>query len=378
MRKSGIARAFTLMTLVASVAQAQSSPRVYSPQFDNDRSSDDVPNVQVWLDEATYGYGDLIRPYVQADPEAYLTVVRVSSDGQLHVLYPRLPGQQVRYQPSHFANDRLPVSTASQFLVRESRGVGFVFAVASNYKFNYRYYTNGNNWSANRLASAGRFGSPFQIVRSFVEEITEGSDSYSMDYVMYEVNGDQYRSRYASRFRGYGYNDYYDMCLGAFGNWYSNYCRGYSGYGYPYIVVSTPNSPNPTPGGRSRRVKPLVHDPVIPHPRERPAEGVQPRPDPQEQAAINRRERMLRDGGRRTEPQVYRPAEPRASEPRMQPRFEQPRPGPRSEPRVAPPPQREPMRAAPVIRSEPRMERPRMEAPAPRIERSEPAPKKDN
>lgn len=368
----------TVIALLASVAQAQSSPRVYTPQFDNDANKGDVPNVQVWLDDASYRYGDLIRPYVASDADAYITVVRVSSDGELQILYPKLPGQQERYQPSRFANDRLPISTAAPFMIRESRGVGFVFAVASYYKFNYRYYSSGNNWSTSRLASAGRFGSPFQIVRSFVDEITEGSDSYSMDYVIYEVNSDQYRSRYASRFRGYEYDDYYGLCLGAFGNWYSGYCRGYNGYGYPYIVVAAPRNPDPGPNGKTMRPKPLVHDPVLPPPRERPAEGVLPPPDVREQAAIARRERMVRDAQPRNEPQVYPRPEPRASEPRMQPRWEQPRPEPRADPRIAPPPQREPARAAPVIRSEPRVERPRVEAPAPRIERSEPAPKKDN
>jgi hypothetical protein len=374
MNRIAAALALTLCGAVSSVANAQANPRVYSPQFDNERRSDDIPNVRVWLDDKTYFSGDIIRPYVVADPDAYITVVRVSTDGELQVLYPRLPGEQRRYEPSQFANDRIPVNTTSSFLVRESRGVGFVFAIASYYRFNYRYYTSGRNWSTSRLASASRFGSPFQIVRSFVEEITEGSDSYSLDYVMYDVSFDQYRSRYASRFRGYGYDDYYDLCLGAFGSWYSSYCRGYSGYGYPYIVVARPSAPADSPGERRKRVKPLVHDPNVaeaPRPRQ-PAEGILPQPEPGEQAALDaaRRERMLRSARPRSEP-VMQPsrAEPRTSYPVVA----QPRP----EPRMTPPPQREPARAAPVVRSEPRVERPHVERPAPRVERSEPA-KKDN
>ena len=380
MRIRNLANAFTLVAAAASIASAQANPRVYAPQFENDRPNSDVPSVQVWLDESSYGFGDIIRPYVAADPDAYITVVRVSSDGALQVLYPRLPGEQVRYNPAQFANDRLPGNTTAPFLIRESRGVGFVFAVASYYKFNYRYYTTGRNWSTSRLASASRFGSPFQIVRSFVEEITEGSDAYSMDYVMYDVDFNQYRSRYASRFRGYGYSDYYDMCLGAFGSWYSNYCRGYYGYGLPYIVVSAPNVPNPRTGRKIPRVKPLVHDPSVggaPH-QPQPAEGVLPQINPREDAAINaaRRERMLRDGGRRSEPVMQPRYEPR-SEPRPEPRSEPRVSLPRPEPRMAPAPDRTPMQAAPVVRSEPRVERPHVEAPAPRIERSE-RPKKDN
>jgi hypothetical protein len=380
MRITRFVNAMTLVAASASIASAQASPRVYTPQFDNERRQDDIPTVQVWIDESYYRFGDIIRPYVASDPDAYITVVRISTDGELQVLYPRNPFEQVPYRPAQFANDRIPANTTSSFLIRESRGVGFVFAVASYYKFNYRYYTNGRNWSLSRLASAGRFGSPFQIARSFVEEITEGSDSYSMDYVMYEVNADQYRSRYASRFRGYAYNDYYDMCLGAFGSWYSNYCRGYYGYGYPYIVVSTPNTSKPGGGGKKpMRVKPLIHDPTIAGvPQQpKPVEGILPSTNPREDAAVNaaRRERLLRSARPRSEPVIQRRSEPRIetrAEPRSQPRSE-----PRSEPRMAPPPDRQPMRAAPVVRSEPRVERPHVEAPAPRVERSE-RPKKDN
>jgi hypothetical protein len=377
--------AVALFAAVSPAASAQANPRVYTPQFDNERRADDIPDVQVWLDERSYSFGDFIRPHVASDTDAYITVVRVSSDGALQVLYPQYPGEQERYQPSRFVNDRLPVNTTNAFMIRESRGVGFVFAIASYYKFNYRYYTSGRNWSTSRLASASRFGSPFQIVRSFVDEVTEGSDSYSMDYVMYDVNFDQYRSRYASRFRGYAYDDYYDLCLGAFGNWYSSYCRGYSGYGYPYIVVTRPSTPNPSGGKNGMRMRPLVHDPVVggvPQKPDQPAEGILPPNTSHENAAVEaaRRERLLRSAGERSEPVVRPRSEPTYNAPRAEPRSQprsEPRPEPRSEPRMAPPPQRDAPRAAPVVRSEPRVERPRSEAPAPRVERAAPA-KKDN
>lgn len=369
MRTTGAALASMMLAAFTSVANAQADPRVYTPQFGDDGQAGDIPNVQVWLNESTVHFGDLIRPYVTSDPNAYITVVRVTTDGALQVLYPQFPTQQRRYNPAEFANDRLPMNSTGAFLARESRGVGFVFAIASYYKFNYRYYTSGRNWSTTRLASAGRFGSPFQIVRSFVEEVTEGSESYSMDYVMYEVDFDQYRSRYASRFRGYGYDDYFDMCLGAFGSWYSSYCRGYNGFGYPYIVVQGPRTPRSHPQKPGMALRPLVHDPNVRDVPRRPAPavGTQARINLREEAALSaaRRERMLRDARPRHDPMLESRADPRMQAPRMQ------------EPRMQPPPQREPARAAPVLRSEPHVERPHREAPAPRIERREPA-KKDN
>jgi hypothetical protein len=370
MRKVTFAAASAIIA-AASLAHAQSSPKVYSPQFDNEaqQQSDDVPQVQVWLDGKSLRYGEMIRPYAVTEPGAYLTVVRVTTDGDLRVLYPRQPQNQTRYRDGQFANDRLPIADGNAAFVREGTGNGFVFAIASYYRFNFSYYSTNGYWSTARLANAARYGSPFEIVRRFVEEIMEESDSYSMDYVMYDVSSDGYRSRYASRYRGYAYSDYLDLCYSSF-SVYNVYCRGYGyGFGYRYPIVAN-NPPQQQPGGghtKLMRIKPLVPDPVLPHgPREMPApQGRFPSNNPAEDAAIARHERMLRDARPRTEPQQpMMRAEPR-SEPRMAPR-EQPRMEPRNEqPRIEmrkyePPPQpRVEMRAAPPSPPPPPREHPK-------------------
>ena len=182
-------------------------------------------------------------------------------------------------------------------------------------------------WSTARLASAGRFGSPFEIVRRFVEEVTDESTSYSMDYVMYDVNADSYRSRYASRYRSYAFSDYLDLCYGSFAYSYYNYCGGYGfRYGYPLIVANNPNPRDPsTPTTKRMRIKPMIPDPSVPHgPPELPTtQGRLPVSNPSEDAAVARHERMLRDARQpRSEPMsqpMMRP-EPR-NEPRMEPRM---------------------------------------------------------
>jgi hypothetical protein len=329
-----------MLFAAASAAGAQSDPRVYTPRFDDEGSSD-VPHVQVWLENRSLDNGDVIRPYVTSDPGAYLTIVRVTTDGQLQILYPYQPREQAPYNPARFSNDRVPMTGGSGFVVRESTGNGFIFAIASYYRFNYSYYSSRGYWSATRLASASRFGTPFQIVRSFVEEITEGSSSYSMDYVMYNVDGRSYRSRYASRYRNYAYGDYYDLCLNAFDRYYYSYCGGYGGYYNPYIVTHLPAQPK----GKTLRGRPIVHDPMLPHPQQ-PVIGHFPAPEPSEARTAARRERMLRDARPRVEqrtetnsaPRIYRPpSEPSVSRPiqRSEPRSE-PRPIQRSEPRAEP------------------------------------------
>jgi hypothetical protein len=245
--KKIVVAAVSAIFSIASVTHAQANPKVYSPQFDKEaqRSGDDVPQVRVWLDDNSLRVGDIIRPYAVTEPGAYLTVVRVTTDGELRVLYPQQPRNQTRYRDGQFANDRLPINGDAAWTVKEGSGNGFVFAIASYYKFDYSYYSNSETsqwWSTARLASAGRYGSPFEIVRRFVEEISEGSDSYSMDYIMYDVNANGYRSRYASRYRGYGYSDYVDLCYNSFSVSYYSYCRGY--YGYPFVVAGNPSTPS--------------------------------------------------------------------------------------------------------------------------------------
>ncbi len=375
MKKAAVFAASAILS-IGSLAHAQANPRVYSPQFDNEaqQGSDDLPRVQVWLDQKSYEYGDIIRPNVVSDPGAYLTIIRVTTDGDLRILYPRQPQNQTRYRDGQFASDRLPGAGDPATYVKESAGSGFVFAIASYYRFDYSYYSSNGWWSTARLASAGRYGSPFQIVRRFVDEIMNESSSYSMDYVMYDVNSNYYRSRYASRYRGYSFNDYLDLCYGSFSYDYYSYCGGH-GYrnGYPVIIANyPPGNPN-TPHTKSMRIKPLVHDPSVPHgPELSVPQGRLPVGNPSEDAAIARRERMLRDAHPRTEPaQPMMRAEPRM-EPRMQPRSE-PRVETRMEPRMEP-------RAEPKIemrRADPPPPQPRVEvrvAPPPPREK----PQKDN
>lgn len=364
MTRTGFVAACAMLVAAAATGQGQSDPRVYTPQFGNEGESD-VPQVQVWLEDKSFYSGDIIRPYVTTEPGAYLTVIRVTTDGSLEVLYPQRPQNQVRYNPSQFSNDRVPLTGTPGFVVRESTGNGFVFAIASFYRFNYNYYSNRGFWSTARLASASRFGSPFQIVRSFVEEITDGSSSYAMDYAMYDVDGRSYRSRYASRFRNYAYNDYYDLCLNAFDRYYYSYCGGYGGYYNPYIVVRTPSNPA-QPHRKSMRVRPLVHDPVLPQP-SAPAVGHFPAPGPGEGAAMARRERMLRDARPRVEPRIETNAAPRIYRPQQDPQVSRPiqRSEPRTEPRVAPraeQPRVEQRRADPP-REQPRANPARVERP---------------
>ena len=377
-----VSASFGLLVSFGVAAGAQSNPKVYTPDPEATQNSypNDAPQVDVWLDEYSYRYGDIIRPKFAAENGAFVTILRVTSDGELRVLYPVRPGYQQRYREGQLANDRIPTTDAA-FYLKESSGTGFIFAIASFNRFDYSYYSSGNFWSTARLANAGRFGNPYEIVRSFAEETVGGDGEYSIDYEMYTVDGLSNRSRYARRYAGYSFNDYLESCFDTFGPSYYYYCRSANFYGGPLIIV---NNPTPQPqrpvGGKRMYPKRMIPDPMLPHVplQPQPAEGRMPVNNPAEEAAMARREQMLRtarprvggdsDGSsQQAAPRIYRPApDPMISRP--SPRNDTPR----AEPRRADPPPQAPARVE--VRNEPQRVAP---PPPPRAEPAQ-KPQKDN
>ncbi|MEO8578483.1 MAG: hypothetical protein ABI556_17355 [Gemmatimonadales bacterium] len=378
-------------------------PRVFTP---TDRSQD-PPAVDVWIDRMAYEYGQRIRANFASEPGAYITIIRVTTDGELRVMYPARPSVQQQYREGQTVETRLSYAGSPTYFAYESGGTGFVFAIASYKRFDYRYYSSGDDWNVARLATSGRYGDPFEIVRTFVDRTLGESTDYTLDYVAYEVDSRNVRSRYATRYNYSSFDDYYDRCLSAFGYRYDLYCGTYSNgyYGGVYygpIILAGPRTPIPNApqSPREPSIKPLVRDPMVPTSPEyglpQRTEGRFPAKISGEAAAAAKRERMLRDIAPRTEVKtsgdVY--AQPRRSEPQY---IQQRRAEPRAEPRVyrepgvgEPVQRREPvmraepqrieprvMQAAPPPRADPPRAEPPRQAPPPPVQRSEPARAKD-
>ncbi|HEX2723661.1 MAG TPA: hypothetical protein VHM24_12160, partial [Gemmatimonadaceae bacterium] len=165
MRFRKIAAAVGLLGAVNASAQT-ARPRVFTPGD----MAPEAPSVDVWLDQGSYGYGQPIRPSFASDPGAYVTIVRVTTDGEMRVMYPRRPDLQERYSPGRTVDTRISYAGSPTFNVYESRGTGFVFAIASYDAFDYSYFRIGSEWRTARLASSGRYGDPFEIIRMFIEQ----------------------------------------------------------------------------------------------------------------------------------------------------------------------------------------------------------------
>lgn len=327
------------------------------------QSSDFAPPIDLWLDQVSYDRGARMRPYFATEPGAYVVVVRVTSDGELRVMYPTRPSEQRPYVLGQFANDRIPFSSDAGLDLHESSGTGFVFAIASYRRFDFSPFSLGSRWNTARLAQFGRYGDPFQIVNGFVDRILPGNEDFSLDYELYEVYSGGRRSAYGAGIYGstgyWALGDYHAACLTAFGSRRSYYCRSYNGGYYGPFIVANPGKPRAPRGKTMKGPRPVVPDPALPTPPNEtpPAEGRQASPDAADRAARDYYQRKLRT--RTADPRVY--AVPRSVDGgrrEIQPRAPVIyRTTPRSEPR---PQAQQPARAEPraparvEVRSEPR------------------------
>jgi hypothetical protein len=397
---AGLAAVSLLLSLDSAHAQSidRARPREYQP-------AERAPEVSVWIDRYSYRPGQRLRAFFQSDPGAYVTIIRVTTTGDVKVLYPRTPDVQQPYRYDRLVDDEIPFSTDLGFYINEPEGVGFVFAIATYQPFDYRSVASRGRWSTFQL-TGNRYSDPRQVVAGFIDRTLPRSVEYSTDYIQYQVAGTLYRPR---RY-GYDFVDYDDVyltCLRYYRGYPDYYCRQFATYGQgPFIPIvigrGRPSTPTPTtPGSR----KPALPKKLVPDPMDR-EEGIKPQVPAQRSPTSNadtqrawwnaqRKETskgsdvtVFRGGSPRVDPQTPSPSDyrPMTSQPRIETRPEtREAPSRRFEPQSQPSYDPSPRRIeAPVMRSEPMRSEPRYN-PEPRVitappspppvERSEPAPR---
>jgi hypothetical protein len=173
----------TTLALFASLSGQPAAP-VVATRLDPDRS-----RVSVWTDRGDdpYQTGRSARVYVRADRDAYVTILRVDTDGQIRVLFPRDPwednfvrgGREFEVQGTR---------DDDAFYVDDYPGVGYIFAVASPDPFDYDAITNGDHWDY-RVVSDGRVrGDPYVALTDLAQRIVPQNDNdWDYDLVPYYV-----------------------------------------------------------------------------------------------------------------------------------------------------------------------------------------------
>ena len=140
----------------------------------------DEGEVRVWLAEPDdlLRRGDRARVSFRADERGFVTVVRIDTDGELHVLFPDSP-----HDDGYVSEGR--TYHAWPFRVDDDHGVGYVFAVWSPDPFDYYQLRERDRWG-HRLASWRVRGDPYIAADDFARQIVERSTSY------YAIDVDEY------------------------------------------------------------------------------------------------------------------------------------------------------------------------------------------
>jgi hypothetical protein len=356
----------------------------------------DRPKVEVWTNrgENPFAAGQAVRVSFQTDQDAYVTLLRVDTDGRVRMLFPRQPWED-NFARGGRVFEVSGATGSTAFFADDDPGEGYLFAVASAEPFRYGPITSDERWDYDLIADGGRVrGDPYTALTDLAERIVApGGGDWDYDIAPYYVQ----RHYDYPRFLCYdchttvsyrAWNPYDYSCVRFRIVVYDDpYYYPYRSYGGGRVVFTRPYRPEPRfifkdrtlsdafvtripqrPVNDDRRRdigvrgRDLGRPGTVPPPRviePRRGGGLWgARPSQPERAAAPRAERAPEAPRRTDQPERRAPARPgRQSRPEVAPQSRPPREA-RPEPRAAPraEPRREAPRDAPK-RGEPELRR---------------------
>jgi len=149
------------------------------------------PRVTVWTDrgEDPYAGGQGARVAFRSAVDAYVTILRVDTDGRVRVLFPREPWQDnfVRGGRVYAVTGGGPDDEAA-FYVDDYPGVGYLFAVGAADPFIYSAIARGDQWDYRVIADGRVRGDPYVALTDVARRIVpEGYRDWDYDLVPYYV-----------------------------------------------------------------------------------------------------------------------------------------------------------------------------------------------
>ena len=148
--------------------------------------------VAVWSDrgEDPYRRGEAARVSLRLTEPAYVAVFRVDTDGRIRALFPRDP-----WADTYLRDERELEETGSRsdrrfsdrrFVVDDDPGIGYLLAVASPDRLDFRALTRGDYWDF-RLIEGGRVQrDPYVALADLAARLAPGRD-YDYDIAPYYV-----------------------------------------------------------------------------------------------------------------------------------------------------------------------------------------------
>ncbi len=147
------------------------------------------PRVEVWTDRGDdpYHSGEGARVHFRADRDAYVTILRVDTDGRVRVLFPREPWED-NFARSGREYEVQGGSDRDAFYIDDYPGVGYVFAVAAADPFVYDRLESNEHWDYRTIADGRVRGDPYVALTDLAQRIVpDGYDDWDYDIVPYYV-----------------------------------------------------------------------------------------------------------------------------------------------------------------------------------------------
>ena len=147
------------------------------------------PHVEVWTNRGDdpYASGQAARVYFRTEQDAYVTILRVDTDGRVRVLYPREPWDD-NFARGGREYDVLQRSSPDAFYVDDYPGMGYIFAVAAADPFVYDAIKSEDHWDYRLIADGRVRGDPYTALTDLAQRIVpDGYADWDYDIVPYYV-----------------------------------------------------------------------------------------------------------------------------------------------------------------------------------------------
>jgi uncharacterized protein DUF4384 len=145
--------------------------------------------VEVWTNRGDdpYNTGQPARVSFRTEQDAYVTILRVDTDGRVRVLFPREPWED------NFARGGRDYEVTgggegTAFFVDDYPGVGYIFAVTAPDPFVYDAIESGDHWDYRVIADGRIRGDPYVALTDLAQRIVpDGYTDWDYDIVPYYV-----------------------------------------------------------------------------------------------------------------------------------------------------------------------------------------------
>ena len=146
--------------------------------------------IEVWTNRGddAYASGQGARVFFRSQVDAYVTVLRVDTDGRVRVLFPLEPwednfargGREYEVQGGY---------ERDAFSIDDYPGVGYLFAVASADPFVYDAFETGDHWDYRAIADGRVHGDPYVALTDLAQRILPADyRDWDYDITPYYVN----------------------------------------------------------------------------------------------------------------------------------------------------------------------------------------------